>query len=486
MILDDVPRVSAASEPSNRSAPRNASAFAQSIVSATPGSLARSISRRRRTAVATSRASASLTCGARTRTICTSRSRSGWSIQWYRQRRFNASCSSRVRFDVTITAGGVSAATLPIRLPSPRTPTAPPTGTLRTRRRPGPTRRRAARPWSPRGSQLGAAVPQGSRARTDPVRVSRRRRRPSHGRRSAGASSSTRRAPASVDALVALQPDQPWAQQRRENLCDLGLADARLALQQERLVQRERQVDRRREAAVGQVRPAMRPRPLKLVDRRQSPTISRSLPEASRMTTRSRSRRRCSTDRLTQRSERGVSDASARSNCDSTSAPLACAAPVVAERNASPSRVSPIARSVCSTATRVRSSGAVRPTVRRARSASSTRASSVPGAADGVEHLLGQAITNGRGGRVRLLESRRRTPTAAHDQERHDRRDRAEAPAPTRWRKCPSRRPRRPDSRSALRSGSLWVLRSVASWGLRSVASWGLRSGPSLELRSGP
>ena len=45
--------------------------------------------------------------------ISTSRSGVGWSIQWYRQRRFNASCSSRVRFDVTTTAGGSPAAIIP-------------------------------------------------------------------------------------------------------------------------------------------------------------------------------------------------------------------------------------------------------------------------------------------------------------------------------------------------------------------------------------
>ena len=39
--------------------------------------------------------------------IATSRSRLGYSSQWYRQRRLRASCSSRVRFDVITTAGGV-------------------------------------------------------------------------------------------------------------------------------------------------------------------------------------------------------------------------------------------------------------------------------------------------------------------------------------------------------------------------------------------
>ena len=38
-------------------------------------------------------------------TISISRSIDGWPIQWKSARRFNASCSSRVRFEVRITAG---------------------------------------------------------------------------------------------------------------------------------------------------------------------------------------------------------------------------------------------------------------------------------------------------------------------------------------------------------------------------------------------
>ena len=43
--------------------------------------------------------------GTRIRTISISRSIDGWPIQWKSARRFSASCSSRVRFDVRITAG---------------------------------------------------------------------------------------------------------------------------------------------------------------------------------------------------------------------------------------------------------------------------------------------------------------------------------------------------------------------------------------------
>jgi hypothetical protein len=42
-----------------------------------------------------------------------------------------------------------------------------------------------------------------------------------------------------VDPLVALQADQPAAEELTEHLRDLGLADAGLALQQQRLVQRQ-------------------------------------------------------------------------------------------------------------------------------------------------------------------------------------------------------------------------------------------------------
>ena len=56
-----------------------------------------------------------------------------------------------------------------------------------------------------------------------------------------------------VDALVALQPDQPAPEDRREHLGHLGLADADLALDQDRAVQRQRDEQRGREPAVGQV-----------------------------------------------------------------------------------------------------------------------------------------------------------------------------------------------------------------------------------------
>ena len=43
--------------------------------------------------------------GTRRRTISAARAADGYSIQWKRQRRLSASCSSRVRFDVSTTIG---------------------------------------------------------------------------------------------------------------------------------------------------------------------------------------------------------------------------------------------------------------------------------------------------------------------------------------------------------------------------------------------
>ena len=56
-----------------------------------------------------------------------------------------------------------------------------------------------------------------------------------------------------VDALVALQADQARAGRGRQRPRHLGLADAGLALEQQRLLEHDRQVDRQRERPVGQV-----------------------------------------------------------------------------------------------------------------------------------------------------------------------------------------------------------------------------------------
>ena len=66
-----------------------------------------------------------------------------------------------------------------------------------------------------------------------------------------------------VDALVALQADQLAAGPPADHLGDLGLADAGLALEQQRPLQRQRQEDGRGQAVVGQVAvQAQRPRDL--------------------------------------------------------------------------------------------------------------------------------------------------------------------------------------------------------------------------------
>jgi len=56
-----------------------------------------------------------------------------------------------------------------------------------------------------------------------------------------------------VDPLVALQPDQTRAAGRRQRARQLGLADAGLALQQQRLLQRGGEEDRGAQRGVGEV-----------------------------------------------------------------------------------------------------------------------------------------------------------------------------------------------------------------------------------------
>ena len=56
-----------------------------------------------------------------------------------------------------------------------------------------------------------------------------------------------------VDPLVALEADEPAPQQLGQHLRDLGLPDAGLPFEQQRLVEREGEVDRGGEPAVRQV-----------------------------------------------------------------------------------------------------------------------------------------------------------------------------------------------------------------------------------------
>ena len=56
-----------------------------------------------------------------------------------------------------------------------------------------------------------------------------------------------------VEALVALQPDQPAAEGRRQHLGDLGLADAGLAFEEHRPAHLQREIEHRAERAVGEI-----------------------------------------------------------------------------------------------------------------------------------------------------------------------------------------------------------------------------------------
>ena len=59
--------------------------------------------------------------------------------------------------------------------------------------------------------------------------------------------------PRLVETLVALQPDQVGARRARHRLGQLGLADPGRPLDQQRLLQRAREVGRRRGGAVSEV-----------------------------------------------------------------------------------------------------------------------------------------------------------------------------------------------------------------------------------------
>jgi len=76
-----------------------------------------------------------------------------------------------------------------------------------------------------------------------------------------------------VETLVALEPDQARVESRGEGLRGLGLADASLTFEEHRLLEREPEEQRRREATIGQVvRPAERS--LELVDRAETHGLS--------------------------------------------------------------------------------------------------------------------------------------------------------------------------------------------------------------------
>ena len=60
-----------------------------------------------------------------------------------------------------------------------------------------------------------------------------------------------------VEAFVALEPDQPRRERGGERLRGLGLSDSRFALEQERLLERERQEERGREAAISEMQASL-------------------------------------------------------------------------------------------------------------------------------------------------------------------------------------------------------------------------------------
>ena len=190
--------------------------------------------------------------GMRSLTISISRSIEGCPIHWKSARRLSASCSSRVRFEVRITAGRRRALIVPIsgiviwksESTSSRNASnsssarsissiSSTTGIVRVDRleQRAPDQEALAEELLLRDRALlrGAQVQQ--LPRVVPL---------VHGVRD-------------VEALVALQPDQARVRRARERLGGLGLADARLALEQERLLEREREEERGRETAVGQV-----------------------------------------------------------------------------------------------------------------------------------------------------------------------------------------------------------------------------------------
>ncbi len=76
-----------------------------------------------------------------------------------------------------------------------------------------------------------------------------------------------------VEPLVALKADQPCGERRRERLRRLGLPHAGLALQQHRLLEREREEERRREPAIGEIVRLTQGR-VELVDRAKAHALS--------------------------------------------------------------------------------------------------------------------------------------------------------------------------------------------------------------------
>ena len=212
------------------------------------------------------------------RTISISRSSDGWPIQWKSARRFRASCSSRVRFEVRITAGRRRAEIVPS------------SGNRDLEVREHLEQERLELLVGP----VDLVDQQDDRL----VAVDRLEQRPpdqvlrpeelllADGAflRGADVEQLPRVVPLvdgmrDVEALVALEPDQARPEDGREGFRRLGLPDPGLALEEHGLREDEREVERGREPPLGQV-VGVPEGTLELVDRAElhAPSVDEASP----------------------------------------------------------------------------------------------------------------------------------------------------------------------------------------------------------------
>ena len=188
--------------------------------------------------------------------MATIRCGSGYSSQWYRQRRRNASCSSRLRFEVSTTIGGRVAVNVPssgtVTDPSPSASSRSASNSssarsissmrstggrgpsYRTQRRIGRSTRNSSLNRSPSVQRLvlGLGEPDGQQLPLVVPVVERLAR---------------------GQSLVALEPHQRGVERLRQHLRGRRLADARLTLEQQRQPQLEGEEDGGRQTLVGEV-----------------------------------------------------------------------------------------------------------------------------------------------------------------------------------------------------------------------------------------
>ncbi len=190
--------------------------------------------------------------GMRSLTISISRSIEGCPIHWKSARRLSASCSSRVRFEVRITAGRRRALIVPIsgiviwKSESTSSRNASNSSSARSISSISSTTGSSESIASSSARRIRKRFEKSSSSETLPSCAARRCEELArvvplvHGVRD-------------VEPLVALQPDQARVRGARERLGRLGLADAGLALEQEWFLERQREEERGRETAVRQV-----------------------------------------------------------------------------------------------------------------------------------------------------------------------------------------------------------------------------------------